>query len=465
MKLNILLNIPDVFKQKAIYTIENIFNSLSVDKVNIITDLNTPFTLKDINILYTYEDYDLPKKIHNLDKLVVVFLRIETVSFFLKIKKYDINNINYVHGVPCLFPSKSNGSFGFDIFAACFYFLSCWQEHAIKKYDNKDRIPLNQTIQYKLKIIRTPIVNQYLNLFINYILHITGKKIFFKKIYSNSNVVLLSHDIDHIDWPLSNYLKRLRIFLPKQLFNTKDLFGILYNLKNKRKIFPLIKNIEKKHDFVSTYFFLSDYPVKVENSLEGLKFLFCDQNNEVGHHISDKAIFDSSLKDDLKKFRGNLNNSYGERVHTLRFNVNLLFKKLDKYKYLYDSSLLFAEDLGYRTGFSYPHYIYDIDNDNAFKTLAINPNIMETTVFENKYLGMNEIDGFKEIKNFIKKNKRHNGILSILFHHSFFWLNYNTRIKLYKDLLKYLRENDFISLTHYDIYNWYNNNSSIIEIK
>ena len=462
MLVNIFLHIPNEYKTKINYVFENLFFPY-----NISINVETTFSIipkADIMVLYIFDEYEFPKTLKTISNLIVIVLKANTINFFQRFEMYDPGKVTYIDNVPCLFPDESSNGLelGFDLFSASFFFLSCWQEYAIKKIDSKGRIPLEQTLQFKLNFIRKPIVNEYLRIFDQYVYKLTGKKLEYKSVLGKKTAILISHDIDHIDWTLKDYMIRFRRFFPRQSKNYNDLLGIVYNIKNKKKIFELLKQIEEENDCEVTNYFLSSYPAKFKDELKTLKELLNENNHEIGHHISDKSIFEKKLHSDLDEFDANKLNFYGERVHTLRFQINQLFKQLDEERYLYDSSLLFAEDLGYRTGFSYPHYIFDPIDDKPFKTLSIAPNIMDTTVFEKKYLGFNDEMGFNEIKKFIKKNMCQSGFISILFHHSFFWFNSDSRLNFYKKLLFLIKGNSIAFITHKALYEWHLENRIII---
>jgi hypothetical protein len=161
---------------------------------------------------------------------------------------------------------------------------------------------------------------------------------------------------------------------------------------------------------------------------------------EVGHHISDNSIFDGSLKEDKFLFKKVVRGCYGERVHRLRFVVDKLFSQLEESKYYYDNSLLFAEDLGFRTGFTFPHYIFDHVRKKPFNVLAIPLNVMDATLVDAKYLWLNDNIAEKELINFCKMFLQYGGVLSILFHASFFWLNPDRRLKIFESLLQFFTE-------------------------
>ena len=365
--------------------------------------------------------------------------------------------------MPCLFPVRSKSIaqvqkniMAFDVFAASFFFLACWQEYTIKDRDSKGRIPLKYTIQNKLNIIRVPIVNEYLIILEKYISDLWGVQLKYKMLPGQrSCFVALSHDIDHIDYSFVRYVRHLKSNRRIIEKNMSNLFNTATNIFKKKNVFKELANIELRLNVASTNFFFSEYERKYRSYADSLVRYFNEIGFEVGHHISDKCILDGSLDEDTANFNYNVKNITGERVHTLRFETHKLFTQIEGYSYCYDNSLLFAEDLGYRTGFTYPHYIYDPINERPFKVLAIPLNVMDTTLVDRKYLYLDDDIAEKVLVNFIRSFIQYGGVLSVLFHQGFFWLNTDKRLKMYERLLQLFKEQDVKVGTCRDVYLWY----------
>ena len=461
MSINIVLDIPESFLKESQYILENLFFPYKEDFV--VIGKNEDCKNNSHKIIYIYEDHINFNNIQKGDNNLYIILQKNTLDYFSHFQEYDINKILYIDDIPCLFPLHSDNSinkvsnvFPFDLFASSFYFLSCWQEYSISERDRKGRIPLKATLQNKLGIIRIPIVNEYLRIFEKYIKTLWGITLEYKKMPGNTNhYVALSHDICRIDLPLEKYLKYLysnRKVIEK---NFSNFVGLGKNIWYKKNIYAKIKKLELEYGASSTYYFLSRYPRKhikysryLIKLLEGTAF-------EVGHHISDNSIFDGSLKEDNSLFKKVVRGCYGERVHRLRFVVDKLFSQLEESKYYYDNSLLFAEDLGFRTGFTFPHYIFDHVRKKPFNVLAIPLNVMDGTLVDGKYLWLNDNIAEKELFRFTKEFLQYGGVLSVLFHCNFFWLNTDRRLKMFERVLHFLAEQGVGVGTCRDVFFWH----------
>jgi hypothetical protein len=461
MSVNIVLDIPESFLKESQYILENLFFPYREEFV--IIGKNEDSENNSHKIIYIYEDYINFNNIQKGDNNLYIILQKNTLDCFSCYQEYNLEEIIYINDIPCLFPLHSDNSnnkisnvFPFDLFASSFYFLSCWQEYSISERDRKGRIPLKATLQNKLGIIRIPIVNEYLRIFEKYIKTLWGITLEYKKMPGNTNnFVALSHDICRIDLPLERYLKYLfgnRKVIEK---NFSNFVALGKNIWCKKNIYAKIKNLELEYGASSTYYFLSRYPRKYKNFSRYLIKLLDGTAFEIGHHISDNSIFDGSLNEDNYFFKEVVRDCYGERVHKLRFVVDKLFSQLEKSKYYYDNSLLFAEDVGYRTGFSYPHYIFDHVRKKPFKVLAIPLNVMDATLVDRKFLLLNDNLAEKELISFMENALQYGGVFSVLFHCSFFWLNPDKRFKIFESLLQFLAEKEVKVGTCRDVFLWY----------
>ena len=466
MGLAVYFDLPETYIPKARYTAENLFFPLSqeIRFINVWDE----FVKYPQKILYCTENSSYLKGRNRYKNILIIILQNKTIDYFSNFMNYPLENIKQINKFPCLFPlhkqyaySSDENILHFDLFAASFFFLSCWQEYVIKERDGKGRIPYNQTIQYKTSIGRKAIVNEYLFIFKEKAEKVWNQPIDFIDMPGGGKTsVVLSHDIDAVDWSFSKYMKH-------QIGNRRKIditfLNLLATVKNywaKKKIFDTVKKIELNAGAASTLFFLSNYPESHKAFAQSLVKSMRGTAFEVGHHISEESIFNRYLKKDREAFlSANSTLIFGARVHALRFEINSLFSELEKNGYYYDNSLLFAEEMGYRTGFTYPNYIFDPYKNRPFSVLSIPLNVMDNTLFDLKYLGLSSRNYEKTLYSFTDKALDYGGVLSVLFHHNSFWINTYSRVNIFRNFLNHISGKGLRMTTCCDIYIWYKSSS------
>ena len=243
--------------------------------------------------------------------------------------------------------------------------------------------------------------------------------------------VALTHDLDVVEYKTLAYLKRLLFDMRKYINPTiKNIYYMFRNSVGQKYILQKLKEIEIKYNVRSSHYFLSEYPKNdklfVDQYIENLN----ENSFEIGHHISNKSIFGYSLNEDKNLINSTYGNIKGSRVHMLEFEIAPLFAQLEEQNYLYDTSLMFAEEFSYRTGFTFPHYIFNISKRIPYKTIEIPLNVMD--ISSNKYLHLNDKQFKKEILLFIDEALKYGGAATFLFHNSYFFYNTQSRLKLYE---------------------------------
>ena len=314
----------------------------------------------------------------------------------------------------------------YDIIASAFYFLSGWYEiNALK--DDLGRIEYKNTIFNKLNIIGIPIVNYYFDILYEAI-RSTNNSI--KKIEhwgDNKLAIALTHDIDtcNTGWIEDSFnelkLKRfssMAKIIIKRIFNDDEWYN-----------FTKILNIEKKFNANSTFFFLaqkgktgeyknSDYDIeskKIQNTISELN----KSNCEVGVHGS-FGTHNNIKKLSIDISRINFPEIIGNRFHFLMYdNINTI-NTLEKSNLKYDSTIGFAEQIGFRRGTCYPFFLYDFINNRCSSIIEIPLIAMDTTLQSQKYMNLTHNEAFIEIKKTISEVEKFNGVFTILWHNNFF---------------------------------------------
>jgi hypothetical protein len=135
---------------------------------------------------------------------------------------------------------------------------------------------------------------------------------------------------------------------------------------------------------------------------------------EVGLHPSYRAAEDPALVDDerqaLEALAGPVD---GVRYHYLRVNP---LRNLAPLPFRYDSSLGYAEALGFRAGIARPHHPWDHDRDEPAKIVEVPIAAMDATLAEPHYLGLRPAAAEARLLALLDRAAEVGGAFSVIWH-------------------------------------------------
>ena len=348
----------------------------------------------------------------------------------------------------------------YDIVASTFYFLSGWNEYISADKDDFNRVKYDSTLIHKLKIDSIPVVNYYFDILSHAISQIAGQPS--KNIWQeHSFAVALTHDIDvcnrgWLEGSFSEFKKKRFLSIPKLILNR--LIG-----KDDWFNFSKIVGLERKYNANSTFYFLprkgkvngwknADYDVLSP----GIKKVIQDlgeNGNEIGVHGSfgTHTVLEL-MKQDIARITGK--QVTGNRFHFLMFDVNKTVSVLENAGLKYDTSLGFAEHIGFRRGTCLPFYLYNFEKNDISTVLEIPLIAMDASLLFNKYMGLSLKESVPAVVALIEEVKKFNGVFTILWHNtSFSDYKYTGWCEVYEQIISYCKDNNALLTCNIDIYN------------
>ncbi len=241
--------------------------------------------------------------------------------------------------------------------------------------------------------------------------------------------VLISHDVDFLNQPFSYWsiskktIKNALHLKWKRSYNLfKDL--VAYTNRNSYELNRLLDFLSER-ELKSTFYFLaldkhdSEFQYQIEEQEATLQRLL-DNGYEIGLHGSQNACYSY---DRIAKERDKINSVLGFRPkgyrnHLLNFDVFNTWKYLEKAGFLYDTSLGFNNNIGFRNGMAYPYNPYCELDKRFLEILEIPLNIMD--VVFTKQLKYNINDSYKAAIKLIDTVIKQGGVLTLLWHHNLF---------------------------------------------
>lgn len=392
----------------------------------------------------------------------------------------DPDQVFMIGDLPVLFPCSQNEQwysvegkqvhFHHDILKAGFYLLSGYQEFHGQDQDAHGRFPWKSSIQNQLGITQIPVVNYYFSIMLEAFQKcLELNNLNFKKKKNTPPTLFLSHDVDRIMkyslrdvayWVLALVgVKSTRASLSlrwrKLLVCARGTF--LFR-KDPYWNFEELMSLEKSLGIRSTWYMLEK--TSLENSryhfdskkIRSLIASIDDEGHEVGIHGTLESSEDlNAMKAGLQRLNAvSTQTIRGVRQHYLKYNNPITSRIQKKAGLFYDSTLGFAEHIGFRNSYAHPFKLYDFDKQRPVDIWEIPLLVMDVTF--TGYMGtpINEIP--TAIIRVLEEVLKFGGVFSMLWHNcnldeeEFPGIN-----KMYAELLRNIVDSGFVPRTGLEV--------------
>ena len=436
------------------YTIELAFSSYSVQLIFINYDEINTNTATPLLLSYGKKKPKSNKRFH-----IHIFEADFFGKNFLSPQSLPKTPLKQYNGLPIIFSSEGNPLLqtenGFetnlDIIASIFFVASRYEEFLLTERDEFDRFQVEDSLAFKERFLHRPIVDEYIALLVKWMqeLGITIKK---KKIDGELNfAICLTHDIDHV----SGGWKQAAFYQLKKLSNPfdsiKELGKILFNRFTQSDLywnFDRILDLEEQHEARSTFYFLPKTGNKKDARYDfhSKKFIpVFERVKNGGWEIGLHGSYDSTLISDTLRFeKQSLEQASGSKVtglrqHFLRFDVRNSWRKQENAGFDYDTTLGFAETVGFRAGLARPYHPYNFDQGKPYDLIEIPFVIMDTSLRLYEKWPADLL--FQRILPILESVERHNGAAAILWHNTYFsGYKYTGYEKVYGEILEWIKK-------------------------
>ena len=434
-----VITTPDNNLKERKYIIDIIFNEfLDVKYYHEMGSQDYEIILPNDNKLI-FKDHFFKKYSHDLE-----YLNKENIPEEIQYIKNDFiinQDIPIIFGTSELRIYESESIIcGIDIFASIFFMLSRWEEYVNPNRDNHNRFPATESISYNNGFLKRAVVNEYIEMLWNMLLHLGFKK---QRTIPN-NQIFITHDIDRLymwnSWKhvirvaMGDLLKRKNISSAK-----KRLSG--YFLLKRKKIndpydtFDWLMDISENNGSKSRFYLMSGGVTNYDNcyNINDSRYLTMIKNiNQRGHIIglhssyntyndstqfnNEKSLLESTTGMDIIEGRG----------HYLRFEVPTTWQIWEDCGMEVDSTCGYSDKEGFRCGTGHEYSVFNILTRQKLKLKERPLLIMDRTIYYNQNLDDTER---KEIISSIIDNTN---MFTILWHNSEMG-----HVDLYKYILKY----------------------------
>ena len=330
--------------------------------------------------------------------------------------------VNDWDGVPCFFRAGERSSLPFDIFSASFYLLSRYEEYLPHVKDIHERFPVKDSIAYKNKFLRSPVVDIWAYRFKDALQKQYPDFIFPKKSYKIQPVIDVpspyAYKLKGVMRTSGGLLKdffRLRL---KQLYHR---FAVLFGLKHDPyDTFKYIINRQKySNSKFLVLFFIGSYSTfdkGININKRGFTSLikhvadYCD----VGLKASYFSVNDIEvLKKEKRLMEEVINTSLkGSRYSFSKFNLPESYRNMVQLEIKEDYTMGYINHIGFRAGACTPFLFYDLDYE-VQTPLKICPfHLMDFALLKHASL----LDKKKALNTIIDEIKSVNGTFVPVFH-------------------------------------------------
>ncbi|TVZ08246.1 hypothetical protein JM80_0730 [Cellulophaga sp. RHA_52] len=427
------------------YVFDQVFsNFLSVGyRVSIDDSLSTiNIEISGFKIILNSDFFNQFKNLEWLSKKTMPLLPLKRLENRYEFLDKNIQNLPILYGKNSLELGKDKITIGIDVFGSIFFMLSRYEELVVKEKDNHSRFPYKESISFKEDFIMRPIVDEYIMLLWSCIRHLCPT---IERKQHKINT-FISCDVDFIEdegvrFPgifkrvAGDLIKRKSI---KSLFNSIWIF-FQVSVLNKKKLdpyncFDFMMDVCEENKLKMAFYFIprnnknaidGDYDI---DSLEVIKIMknIIKRGHEVGFHASYYSYKDKDktrqelelLCSVYKKSGGNICDLKGGRQHYLRWETGYTEKNWENINLVYDTTLGYAEHIGYRCGTSREYNFYDSLNRVPLN-LKIRPLlVMDVSLLDDKYMALKYEESIAIVEKIYSSIQMYKGNFTLLWHNS-----------------------------------------------
>lgn len=375
------------------------------------------------------------------------YLSFDALPKIIRYGKFGLmteSNIPIIYGDEEFIISENKITCGLDIFASSYFMLTRWEEYVITERDKHLRFIGSNSMAFKREFLNRPVVNEYVEL-----LWVLFQKMGYEgKRMNRTFELILTHDIDHLDYPqtvkiiLGDLLKRKSLITARNNLSQYIVSGL-----NPYDTFDFIMTNSERIGVRSHFYFISSdtkMPQDPKCYLGSSRFKSkIKEIKERGHIIGFHPgyyTFDNpdewSIEKKALEIATNTLITEG-RQHYLRFMIPDTFRIWNMNNMDLDSSLGYSEYEGFRCGTGDIYHVFDFINREELNIKERPLIIMDSTL--RHYRKYNHSENLTIFDHYISIGKKYKSKITLLFHNSSFygeWVGYKS---LYSEVLSISR--------------------------
>ncbi|HHY13016.1 MAG TPA: hypothetical protein GX529_10355, partial [Firmicutes bacterium] len=300
---------------------------------------------------------------------------------------------------------------GLDVFGSVFFMLTRYEEVVKSDRDEHRRFPAAASLAYQEGFLERPIVNEYVE-----ILWGCMKQLWpYLQRKSHCYQLHLTHDVDYPravagkPWhfvfrdSLADVVKRKDVGLACRRIHARRLASQGNFARDPYNTFDLLMDISERHAINSAFYFTahescdrldSDYSIQ-DLWIRKLLVRISEHGHEIGFHGSYHSYNNRmQVAEEVERFRQVLREEgidqdiLGGRQHYLRWECPTTWDIWDQLGMDYDSTLGFADCVGFRCGTCYEYPVFDLVERQSLNLRERPLIVMERSLMSAQFAGL-----------------------------------------------------------------------------
>lgn len=337
------------------------------------------------------------------------------------------NQLICFYGVPQIERSSNSAVLKVDVLGMIFFMLTRWEESLDYKKDKHERFDSKNAFTVKHKIEKRAIVDEWATYIETLMKDIDDSVVFDSKSFK----CIPTHDIDSLKkWNgIKDVLEHAWLGIKQ-----KGFFYCLYNLfagilsllglrKDDNDTIEELMELSEQYGFQSYFFFITGGKTKHEQRYSFQKDVKPNMISEIkqrGHYLGLHPSYNSYNNTDIFNSEVEALKQYSVpkygRQHYLRFEVPITWQLWEKANFEWESTVGFADRLGFRSGTCQAYRVFDIEKKCTLNLKEMPLLIMDQTLIN--YLKLSPKEALKQSINILETVKEHKGNFVILWHNA-----------------------------------------------
>lgn len=345
---------------------------------------------------------------------------------------------------------------GIDLFGSMFFMLTRYEEVVKKTKDDNGRFPSTASLALQEGFLDRPIVNEYVEL-LWCCLQMHWPRLQRKPQYFRQYV---SHDVDWLYCTAGKSLFQIMRGAVADLIVRRDFSFSLRRISTSFQTmrgnidadlyhtFDLIMDISERMNMVSAFYFITeplggridgDYTLEDSHVRELIRRIH-ERGHEIGLHPSYYSFRSSgqvrrelSILQTVLEQEGIHMSKCGGRQHYLRWEAPTTWQVWEDAGLDYDSTLGFADRIGFRCGTCYEYPVFNLVTAEALKLRERPLLAMDVTMLGRNYMKLTTSAALQEMRRLRDQCKMYQGNFTLLWHNS--QLVRRQDVQLYQEVL------------------------------